>query len=135
MVDKLFKIAGVSKSEKAGAYKVRFATDMTRVKILVKTESDIQLLELPTAMEKPDVVKFLKTSELYSNPLYTEAIDNADAKYNPVAKVAVVKAKKEAKPAKAKPNLDTIKARAAKATADAAVVEAVVEAITDVAAE
>jgi hypothetical protein len=40
MSNKTFAVAGVTKSAKAG-YKVRFANDMTRVKILAKTETDI----------------------------------------------------------------------------------------------
>ena len=46
MSDKLFKIAGVSKL--AGSFKVRFANDMTRVKVLAKTgHTEIELIELP----------------------------------------------------------------------------------------
>lgn len=97
---KLFKVGGVSKSK--GGYKVRFATDTTRVKILAKTDSDIQLFELPTAMDKPALVAFLKTHDLYANPAYREAIDMADAKYNGVVKVTKA----------AKPSMEAIKARA-----------------------
>ena len=103
---KLFKVGGVSKSK--SGYKVRFATDMTRVKILAKTETDIQLMELPTAMDKPALVAFLKSSELYANPAYREAIDMADVKYNGVVKVTKAKA--------AKPSMEAIKARATKST-------------------
>ena len=106
---KLFKVGGVSKSK--SGYKVRFATDMTRVKILAKTDSDIQLFELPKAMDKPALVAFLKTHELYANPVYREAIDNADAKYNGVVKVTKTKA--------AKPSMDAIKARATKSAKEA----------------
>ncbi len=88
-------------------YKVRFATDMTRVKILAKTEQDVQLLELPEAMTKPALVTYLKTTELYSNPTYKEAIDTADAKYNAVATVKV-----KATKAKAAPSMENIKAKA-----------------------
>jgi hypothetical protein len=102
---KLFKVGGVSKSK--SGYKVRFATDVTRVKILAKTDSDIQLFELPTAMDKPALVAFLKTHELYQNPVYKEAIDNADAKYNGVVKVKTAKAKAE------KPSMEKLKAKAA----------------------
>jgi transcriptional regulator of aromatic amino acid metabolism len=104
---KLFKVGGITKSAKHG-YKVRFATDMTRVKILAKTETDIQLMELPTAMDKPALVAFLKSSELYANPAYREAIDMADAKYNGVVKVTKAKS--------AKPSMEAIKARATKST-------------------
>ena len=104
-MDKLFKVGGVSKTK--GQYKVRFATDMTRVKILAKTDSDINLLELPTALAKPALVSFLKTTDLYANADYRAAIDTADAKYN---NVGVVKAKGT----KVKPSLEAIKARATK---------------------
>ena len=106
---KLFKVGGVSKSK--GGYKVRFATDMTRVKILAKTDGDIQLFELPTPMDKPALVAFLKTHELYANPAYREAIDTADAKYNGVVKVTKAKA--------TAPSMDAIKARATKAAKEA----------------
>ena len=107
---KLFKVGGVSKSK--SGYKVRFATDTTRVKILAKTDSDIQLLELPAAMTKPELVTHLKSTPLYENPVYKEAIDAADIKYNSVATVRVVGAKaKVAKPAKAAPSMEAILAR------------------------
>jgi hypothetical protein len=105
-MEKTFKVAGVSKGK--NGYKVRFANDMTRVKILAKTETDIQLVDLPSAMTKPELVTFLKTSELYATADYREAIDAADEKYNGVA---VVKAT-GAKVAKAKPSMEAIRARA-----------------------
>ena len=104
-MDKLFTVGGVSKNK--GAYKVRFANDLvSRIKILGKSDRDIQLMELPHGMTKPQLVTFLKTTELYSNPMYQEAIDMADAKYNTVATVKVTKAKAE------KPNMETLKAKA-----------------------
>ena len=106
-MDKLFKVGGVSKTK--GQYKVRFATDMTRVKILAKTDSDINLLELPTALAKPELVSFLKSTELYANAEYRAAIDAADSKYNGAGVV-------KAKGAKVKPSLEAIKARATKET-------------------
>jgi hypothetical protein len=100
---KTFAVGGVSKSK--GGYKVRFAGDMTRVKILAKTDTDINLVELPKAMTKPELVTFLKTSELYLKAEYKEAIDAADAKYNDAGSVMVKGAK---------PSMDAIKARASK---------------------
>jgi hypothetical protein len=97
----LFKVGGVSKTK--GQYKVRFANDMTRVKILAKTDSDINLIELPSAMTKPELAAYLKTTELYANAEYRAAIDAADAKYNGVV---------TAKATKVKPSLEAIKARA-----------------------
>lgn len=106
---KLFKVGGVSKCK--SGYKVRFANDMTRVKILAKTDSDINLLELPNEMTKPELVTYLKTTDLYQNADYKAAIDAADVKYNSTvsAKAAKVKA--------AKPSLEAIKARAEAETA------------------
>lgn len=135
MTDKLFKVGGVSKHE--GEYKVRFANDMTRIKLLSKNDTDVQLLELPSEMTKPALVKHLMTTELYANPEYRAAIDAADAKYSPAPKVVKVKAEKPAKVAKvkaektvkvkaekkakaAKPSLEAIKARAETKEADAA---------------
>jgi hypothetical protein len=100
-MEKTFKVAGVSKGK--SGYKVRFANDMTRVKILAKTESDINLVELPKAMTKPQLVVHLKSTELYANADYRAAIDTADAKYNGTV---------SAKAGKVKPSLEAIKARA-----------------------
>lgn len=102
-MDKVFKVGGVSKSK--GSVKVRFANDMTRVKILAKTGStEIELLELPEAMTKPELVTYLKTTALYDNAEYRAAIDAADIKYNGTVTTKVAK--------KAAPSLEAIKARA-----------------------
>ena len=103
MSDKTFNVAGVTKGK--NGYKVRFANDMTRVKILAKTETDINMIDLPKAMTKPELVVFLKTSELYLKAEYREAIDAADTKYNDAG---TVKVKASA------PSMDAIKARASK---------------------
>ena len=106
----MFKVAGISSVN--GEVKVRFANDMTRVKVLAKNgHTDIELLELPEAMDKPAVVSYLKTTELYTKPMFAAAIDAADAKYNGVKTVKVTKTKA------AKPSLEAIKARAATAEA------------------
>jgi hypothetical protein len=110
----MFKVAGVSTLK--GDVKVRFANDMTRVKVLAKNgHTDIELIELPQAMDKPAVVSHLKTTALYSNPKFQAAIDAADAKYNGSKTVKVTKAKKAEKP-----SLEAIKARAEAKQADAA---------------
>lgn len=108
MTEQTFTVAGVSKTK--DQYKVRFANDMTRVKILAKTDTDINLIELPRAMTKPELVTYLKSTELYSNPNYCSAIDTADSKYNVVVKSKTAKVK-------AAPNLDALKARAEAETA------------------
>jgi hypothetical protein len=101
----MFKVAGVSVFK--GETKVRFANDLTRVKVLSKGgHKDIELMELPEAMDKPAVVTYLKTTELYTDVRFTAAIDAADAKYNGTKTVKVTKTKAE------KPSLEAIKARA-----------------------
>ena len=117
----MFKVAGVSRSNN-GQVKVRFANDLSRVKLLVKDgQTDIELMELPTEMDKPAICKFLLESDLMKNPEYAEAIQTADEKYNPVPKEPKVKAEKVAKPKKAKPelSLEAIKARGKTAEAAA----------------
>lgn len=108
----MFKVTGVSRNN--GVFKVRFANDMSRVKVLMKTGNDeIELLELPTEMSKGDCVKHLKGTDLYQRAEFKEAIDTADAKYNGAATVKVTAPKAKAKA----PSLEAIKARAAKAPA------------------
>ena len=128
----MFKISGVSTFN--GEVKVRFANDMTRIKILDKGgHTDIVLIDLPHEMDKPEVVKYLLTTELMQTPAYAEAIEDANEKYSPKAKAAVLKtgstkAAKVAKPKAAKTTTDNkkvdpaaklaeIKARAAKKVA------------------
>ena len=76
----MFKVAGVSRLN--GVVKVRFANDMTRVKVLAKNgNTDVELMELPSSMDKAAVIAFLKTTELYLKPEYQAVIDGAAAKY------------------------------------------------------
>ncbi len=121
--NKLFKVAGVSAVK--GQYKVRFANDMARVKVLIKTDhTDIELMELPRAMSKGEIADFLKTTVLMDKPVYRDAIEAADAKYNgeskpTVAKVKVAKSAKPAKSTKNAPSIADIRARAKASTAPA----------------
>lgn len=102
--DKTFKVAGVSAVK--GNYKVRFANEMSRVKVLIKTDhTDIELMELPSEMSKGQAVAFLKTTELVNKSEYLQAIETADAKYNQADTVKVTTAK---------PSLEKIKARGTK---------------------
>ena len=105
MTNQTFTVAGVSKT-KEGQFKVRFANDLARVKVLSKINSDISLVELPSALTKPEVVTFLKTTDLYNNADYRSAIDAADAKYTGAGVVRVTSSKKAA------PSLESLKARA-----------------------
>ena len=57
--DKTFTVAGVSKHK--GEYKVRFANDVMRVKVLAKGgHEDIRLVELDEPMSKLDAVLAIK---------------------------------------------------------------------------
>lgn len=106
----MFKVAGVSTLN--GKTKVRFANDLvSRVKMLNKGgHQDINLIELPTALSKGDIVKHLKTlTDFTSNPKFADAIAQADEKYNSSVTVKV-----------SKPNLENLKARAEAKTAEVA---------------
>jgi hypothetical protein len=114
--DKTFKVVGVSKL--AGEYKVRFANDVMRVKVLAKHgHEDIRLLELDTAMSKLDAVKAMSTNDEFADTFAQSAIadylDRKDAA--PKATKATGPAVKAPKaPAKAK-STKTIKAAVAEA--------------------
>jgi hypothetical protein len=115
MSNDLFKVCGVSRAN--GSVKVRFANDLSRVKVLVRGgHTDIELRELPEPANKADCVKFLMQSDLYSIAEFKEAIDRADSKYSAVSVVKV----SGARVAKTAPNLDEIRARALLAEADLA---------------
>jgi hypothetical protein len=121
--NKLFRVAGVSAVK--GQYKVRFANDMARVKVLIKTDhTDIELMELPKAMGKGEIAKFLKTSKLMDKEVYRQAIEAADAKYNAVeqpvvARVTKTKVTKPVTAKKAAPSIEDIRARARASSAPA----------------
>jgi hypothetical protein len=109
--DKLFNVAGVSKLN--GEYKVRFATDIMRIKVLAKHgHEDIRLAELDAAVTKLEAVKELATMDEFQDVAAQAAIAEYLDEKTPKAKVSkpVAKAAPKAKaPAKAK---------AVKATAD-----------------
>lgn len=87
----MFTVAGTSKVH--GKVKVRFANDMTRVKVLLKGgHEDIDLIELPNAMSKEDVVAYLiKINFANGNAEKAEAI-NAEAVKRKVTTAAAPKA-------------------------------------------
>jgi len=79
----MFKVTGISTFN--GKTKVRYANDIvSRVKMLNKGgHTNIRLAELPNALSKGDCVKHLKqNAELMANPVFAEAINAADEKYN-----------------------------------------------------
>lgn len=98
-----FSVTGISTHN--GKTKVRYANDIvSRVKILVKGgHTDIELVELPTALTKLECATYLKSTELYANPKFAEAIDAAVEKYTDAKTVKVKQAGL---------SLDAIKARA-----------------------
>ena len=98
-----FSVTGISTLN--GKTKVRFANDLvSRVKILVKDgHQDINLVELAKPLSKLDCIKHLKSTDLYTNPTFAQAIDAAEEKYTTMGTVKV---------SKAELSLDAIKARA-----------------------
>ena len=114
MSDKSFKIVGVALTPYG--YKVRFANDMTRIKVLAKTDKNIELYTLPSDMSKAEAVKFLKTQVAYTNTEFNdssavrEAIDTAVLKYNSV--------RTKGKRVTAGPSMESLRERAEQAEAD-----------------
>jgi hypothetical protein len=105
--DKTFKVFGVSKLN--GEYKVRFANDIMRIKVLAKHgHEDIRLAELDDAVTKYEGIKALQSMDEFQDAAAQSAIaeyleDKAPkapkAKTGPVAKAT--KAPKAAKSTKA----------------------------------
>lgn len=68
---KQFKVVGVSTL--SGKTKVRFANDMTRIKVLIKNgHTDVELFELPEAMTKEAALAYAKEQNLFAIPSDTE---------------------------------------------------------------
>jgi hypothetical protein len=98
--DKLFKVAGISKLN--GEYKVRFANDIMRIKVLAKSgHEDIRLAELDTAMTKLEAALAIQGMDDFSDVIAQATIGEYLDEKSP--KTPAVKAKAPAKaPAKAK---------------------------------
>jgi hypothetical protein len=70
---KLYNIVGVSKLN--GEYKVRFATDIMRIKVLDKHgHEDVRLCELDTPVTKYEAVKQIQTMAEYADAAAQAAI-------------------------------------------------------------
>jgi hypothetical protein len=137
MSEKLFTVAGVSRTPK-GELKARFATDLvTRTKVLQKDQTDIDLIELKEPMTKADAVAFLlgiqfaTTDDGVVNAEKQAALEEALEKRAPKSAKKEQKGNKEAKkpkkekPTAAAPTLATIRAKAApKSTKSKATIEA-----------
>ena len=104
--DKLFNVIGVSKLN--GEYKVRFATDIMRIKVLAKHGHEaISLAELATAVSKYEGVKQIQAMDDFADA----AAQSAIAEYLDEKAPKTAKAKSPAaKPAKAAPKAKTGKA-------------------------
>ena len=118
-MSKSFTHAGVSRLN--GEFKVRFANDALRVKVLAKNgHKDIDIVELKHPMSKEDAISYLLEIDFATRDGVTNAevqaaiLAEVDKRADKPAKEAKPKAeKKPAKAAKAKPSMDTIKAKVA----------------------
>lgn len=100
--DKLFTVAGISKLN--GEYKVRFANDIMRIKVLAKHgHEDIRLADLEKAVTKLEAARMILAMEDFADALaqatITEYLEDKTPKT--AVKTAPVKAATKAKaPAK-----------------------------------
>ena len=117
-MSKSFTHAGVSKLD--GEFKVRFANDALRTKVLIKNgHTDIDIIELKHAMTKEDAVAYLMEIDFAT----TNGVTNAevlaalaaeiDKRSEVPAKEPKAKVAKAPKAAKAKPTMEGIKAKVA----------------------
>lgn len=79
--DKQFSVCGISKL--AGEYKVRFANDVLRIKVLSKHgHEDIRLAELDEPMSKIDAVKAIakldEFQDVYAQAAIADYLDRKD---------------------------------------------------------
>ncbi len=112
-MSKSFTHAGVSKQD--GQFKVRFANDALRTKVLIKNgHTDIDIIELKHAMTKEDAVAYLMEIDFATTNGKTNA-DVLAALAAEIDKRSEVPAKeaKVAKAAKAKPTMKAIEAKVA----------------------
>lgn len=114
--DKLFNVVGVSKLK--GEYKVRFATDIMRIKVLAKHgHEDIRLAELDTPVSKYEAVQKIRGMAQFQDTAAQAAI--AEYLEDKAPKAPKATAKTPAKAVKAAPKAKApAKATAAKVTAD-----------------
>ena len=126
-MSKSFTHAGVSKLD--GEFKVRFANDSMRTKVLIKNgHTDIDIIELKVPMSKEDAVAYLLSIDFDNGntavraALETEVTKRSDA---PQAANKERKGNKETKkPKKAptpKPSLESIRAKAPSSVNKAAI--------------
>jgi hypothetical protein len=93
-MSQLFTVAGTSTLPEGGT-KVRFANDMTRVKVLVKGgHTNIDLIELPNAMSKEDIVAYLIKIDFANGDADKAQAINAEASKRKVDEVTTKVSKK-----------------------------------------
>ena len=104
----VFSHAGVSRLN--GEFKVRFANDALRVKVLAKNgHKDIDIVELKEPMNKEDAIAYLMSIDFATQNGVTNAAVEA-ALFEAIDKRAV-KPAKAPKAVKAKPTMEAIKAK------------------------
>ena len=85
--DKLFTVAGISKLD--GEYKVRFANDMMRIKVLAKSgHEDIRLADLEKAVTKLEAAQILLGLDEFSDAIAQATITEYIEDNSPKAKVS-----------------------------------------------
>jgi hypothetical protein len=91
--DKLFNVVGVSKLN--GEYKVRFATDIMRIKVLAKSgHEDIRLAELDNAVTKYEAVLEIQGMDEFQDAAAQSVIaEYLEEKAPKTAKAPVAKTK------------------------------------------
>ena len=83
--DKTFKVVGVSKHE--GEYKVRFANDIMRIKILAKNgHEDVRLAQLPEPLTKLEAVLAIADMDEYSDVAAQACINDWISENSPKTK-------------------------------------------------
>lgn len=118
--DKLFKVFGVSKLN--GEYKVRFANDIMRIKVLAKHDhEDIRLVELDEATTKYEGIKAIQSMDDFQDAAAQSAIaEYLEEKAPKAAKTAKAAASPAASKTKAPAKAKSTKAsREAEALAQA----------------
>ena len=117
-MSKSFTHAGVSRLN--GEFKVRFANDALRVKVLAKNgHKDIDIVELKHPMSKEDAISYLLEIDFATRDGVTNAevqaaiLAEVDKRADKPAKEAKPKAEKAPKAAKTKPSMEGIKAKVA----------------------
>jgi hypothetical protein len=107
--DKTFKVFGVSKLD--GEYKVRFANDIMRIKVLAKHgHEDIRLAEVDNALTKYEGIKAIQSMEDFQDAAAQSAIaEYLDEKAPKAPKAKTPAVKELAKAIKAKAPAKAVK--------------------------